>query len=439
MTCLLQIAYDAALFWAGSVVVSSALERRIPRVLCAAVFPAAPALTALAFRCVPLFDRAAPMEPFLREILLLLLIVVAFKEKFFQKAFVFFALMVTAALIALAAGFGARLFFAIGPERDLCRQLGAFGLLALCFSLFLRFGRGPAGNLFADTDKLNWPLSVLGVFCSYIGVRSAQVAFQREDFHAAVFIVLIIALANLAGVFAAIAAGKKAAGESYELHLARELIASGADYYKRLDRILQEIRVLRHDYKYQIGVIEELAKISRARHILDFLADARSYYNQTEPIVYCENPVVSALLAHYAERFEENSIAFAARAVFPSEIPRVDKSLSPLNSYEICVVLGNLLENAFEALMGVPAEQRRASLDISLSAGRLLLIEAKNTFDGTIMAGGGASSFSIPRSRKRTGGGHGLRSVVAVCKRHSGEYLPEWTESEYVIRLLLNL
>jgi hypothetical protein len=438
MTDLLQTAYDAALLWAGAFVVSSALERRIPRLLCVAVFLVFPVLIALGFEYLPSFAQAAPLEPFLRKIILLPLIVVVFKGKFFQKTFAFFALMWMASLIAIVSGFGARLFFAPGPARELCRHLGASGLLALCFFLFLLFGRGSTGKLFADTDKLNWPLYTLGIFFSYIGIRSAEAAFQQGDFHIAVFIAVLLALANLVVIFAAISAAEKAAGESYELHLVRELIASGADYYKRLDRILQEIRVLRHDYKYQIGVIDELAKISKARHILDFLADARSYYNQTEPVVYCENLVINALLAHYAERFEENSIAFTTRVVLPAEIPHVDKSLGPLNNYEICVVLGNLLENAFEAVMMIPAERRRVTLDISLGSGKLL-IEAKNTFDGGITTGGGASSFNIPRSRKGTGGGYGLRSVVAVCQRHDGEYLPEWTESEYAIRLLLNL
>jgi hypothetical protein len=70
-----------------------------------------------------------------------------------------------------------------------------------------------------------------------------------------------------------------------------------------------------------------------------------------------------------------------------------------------------------------------------LSSGKLF-VEEKNTFDGRIIAGEGRA---VPQSRKGTGGGYGLRSVAAVCKRHAGEYLPEWTEKEYTIRLLLNL
>jgi hypothetical protein len=467
MTDLFQTVYEAALLWVNAFVVSQALKRRMPRVLCVVVFLVSPVLVelAVAFASVfaPPFVQTALLERLLNEIVLLPLIVIVFKGKFFQKAFVFFTLMTLAALLDLVSAFGARLFFAAGPGYELCRRLGAWALLILYFVLFLRFGRRAAGNLFAGTDKLTWFLYALGASLSYFSIRTAAVALQGGDLwetpqgfplgiplenftgifppfpRIVVFITILTALANLAAILTALSAAGKLAGESHELHLARELIASGTDYYKRLDRILQEIRVLRHDYKYQIGVIDELAKISKARHIRNFLEDARSYYRQTEPVVYCENLVISALLTHYAERCEENSIAFTVRAVLPAEIPHVDKNLTPLNNYEICIVLGNLLENAFEGTMGVPAEQRRINLDISLGSEKLL-IEGKNTFDGRIMTGGGRdSSDNLPRSPKGPGGGYGLRSVVAVCKRHAGEYLPEWTEGEYTIRLLLNL
>jgi ABC-type multidrug transport system fused ATPase/permease subunit len=448
MTDLFQTVYDAALLWVNALVVSRTLNRRrMPRFFCPVVFLVSPVLMELAFAFAPPFTQAAFLECLLKEIILLPLMVVVFKGKFFQKTLVFFTLMSLAALFKLVPAFGARLFFSAGPGFELCKYFGAWGLLILYVFLFFRFGRGPAGNLFALTDKLAWFLYTLGASFSYFSMKTAEAAFQGGDLweispgisQVAVFINILIALVNLAVIFTAISAAGKSAGESYELYLAKEVIASEDDYYKRLDRILQEIRVLRHDYKYQIGVIDELAQISKARHIRDFLADARSYYSQTEPVVYCENLVISALLAHYTKRFDEAGITFTVHAVLPVEIPQVDKSLSPLNNYEICIVLGNLLENAFEAAMKVPEEDRRISFDISLSS-KKLLIEGKNTFDGEIMAGEGrTSSANIPRSRKGTGGGYGLRSVAAVCKRHGGEYLPEWTEKEYTIRLLLNL
>jgi hypothetical protein len=436
MTDPFQAAYDAALFWVNAFVVSSALKRRIPLFLCVVVFLAAPAVLELAFVFAPPFVHAAFVERCLKELLLLPLIIVTFKGKFFQKTFVFFALISLAALIAVVSDFVTRLFFASGSGYELYRRLIAWGLLVLYFFLFLRFGRAPVADVYAATNA--WFLYALGASLSYCSIQIAEAFFQGGIFQGVFpglcIIAVLAALVNLVVIFSALFVAEKVAGERYELRLAQELIASGSEYYKRLDRILQEIRVLRHDYKYQLGVIDELAQISKARHIQGFLADARSHYNQTEPAIYCENLVVSALIAHYAERFEKNSVAFTVRLALPMEIPHIDKNLNPLTDYEVCIVLGNLLENAFEAAIRVPTEERRISLNISLSSGKLF-VEEKNTFDGRIIAGEGR----IPQSRKVAGGGYGLRSVAAVCKRHGGVYLPQWTKREYVIRLLLNL
>jgi sensor histidine kinase YesM len=439
MIDMFQTMYDAALFYVGAFVASCVLRRRLPRVFSAALFLIFPVLMEMAFFIVPPLSSTAVIRRALKELLFLSLIMIVFRGKFFQKVFVFFMLMSLAALFNIVSGCFARLIFASGPGYYLCRHLIAWGFLVLCLVLFLRFGRKPAGDILDAADKLNWLLYALGVFLPYLSAQTALTLFTGENaggsgiYLVNVFTVLGSLFVVLMAIFAAVE--KAAAG--YELHLIKEVIASGADYYKRLERILQEIRVLRHDYKYQMGVIDELAKINKARHILNFLAGARAGYNQTEPMIYCENLVINALLVNYAGRFEKKGVSFQVRAILPAEIPHVDKTLSPLDNYEICIVLGNLLENAFEGTMMVPVKMRRVSFEIRLMAEKLL-IKARNTFDGQIMADKG-QPFIIPLSRKGTEGGYGLRSVAAVCKRHDGEYLPQWTGNEYTVHLLLNL
>jgi hypothetical protein len=436
---IFQTVYDTALICVNAFVASCVFRRRFPQIVSAAVFLALPPLTGLAFRFVPAFFPPAATERMLKGLLFMLLIMIVFRGNFFQKVFVFFVLQAPAALFDLASGCFARLVFAAGPGYYLCRHLVAWGFLALYLALFLRFGRTPAGLIFDAADKLNWRLYALGAFLPCLAMHIAPILFPQENpgWLSICLISVSVALSSFFVLFLAIFTGVEKVAVGYELHIAREMIASSADYYKRLDRILQEIRVLRHDYKYQIGVINELAKISKARHILDFLANTQAYYNQTEPIVYCENLVINALLVNYTGRFKKNGVSFQVRAALPVEIPHVDKTLSPLDNYEICIVLGNFLENAFEGTMTVPVNQRRVSLDIRLMAEKLL-VETRNTFDGQIMAGEGPT-FNIPPSRKGMGGGYGLRSVAAVCERHGGEYIPHWTGNQYAVHLLLNL
>ena len=242
--------------------------------------------------------------------------------------------------------------------------------------------------------------------------------------------VIVCLVCLLAVCLSVIARQKKKNENDYELRIAKEIIASGVDYYKKLDQMLQEIRILRHDYKYQINVIEELAKISNAKYIHEFLETTRDWYNQTEPVVYCANPVINALLVNYMERFAKNDIPFQAQAVLPAGIK---------SNYEICIILGNLLENSLEGTMTVLPQERRVSLNIALAGGQLL-IEVQNTFDGKLAWDKQTKSrIALPLSRKGAEGGYGLKSILAVCKRHGGEYLPRQNNNEYTARVLLNV
>ena len=248
---------------------------------------------------------------------------------------------------------------------------------------------------------------------------------------------LLIDIAWFAIVFVFLNTQKKKAVTDDEFRHAKEITASGVDYYKKLDHMLQDIRVLRHDYKYQIGVIEELAKISNAKHINEFLESTKTRFVATEPVVYCENIIVSALLANYAERFIANNITFQIQAALPSVLPENSNHAGDiLDNYEICIVLGNLLENSLEGVMTIPSDDRHVSLSMRL-AGAQLLIEVTNSFDGKIFLTDG--NAGLPVTRKGMGGGYGLKSIMAVCKRHSGVYLPQWTDKEYMVRILLNI
>jgi len=251
------------------------------------------------------------------------------------------------------------------------------------------------------------------------------------------FICFMIFIAVLVTVIVLFSVKRKKTVIDDELRLAKEIIASGVDYYKKLDRMLQDIRVLRHDYKYQIGVIEELAKISNAKHINEFLESTKTRFVATEPVVYCENMIVSALLANYTERFIANNITFQIQAALPAVLPEsINRAGDVLDNYEICMVLGNLLENSLEGVMTIPAEDRRVSLSMRL-AGAQLLVEVKNSFDGKLIFADGKTG--LPVTRKGMSGGYGIKSILAVCKRHGGEYLPQWTDKEYTVRILLNI
>jgi len=431
----IQTAFYIAVLFVNIFVSSFVLDRKFSWPVCIAAFLVPVLLIEFVIDLFPHAMIPAIITKVVKEFLFFPFLLILFKGRFPPKIFIFFALMTIMTFFSSVSAFITRLVFTGGPVPELSRYGFEFCLLIAFFFTFLHIGRTFAARLFVFTDKTNWIFYILGTLLSWCSIQSSILLLTDAGTY---LVCVLIGICNLVVIFIAILNAQKKTGADYELSLAQEIIASGVDYYKRLDQILQEIHILRHDYRYQMNVIEELAKISKVRYIHKFLSTATDYYTQTEPLVYCENLVINALLVNYEGRFAKNEISFSVQAALPADIPHVDGS-NPLDNYEICIVLGNVLENALEGTMTAPADQRRVSLYIDMMDTKLL-VEEKNTFDGSLILNGRQLQHrDVPASRKGSAGGHGLRSIIAVCDRHSGEYLPHWTGNEYTVHILLNL
>ena len=154
-----------------------------------------------------------------------------------------------------------------------------------------------------------------------------------------------------------------------ELQLARRLLESQKEHYNQLLEHDQQVRIIRHDYRHHIHALLNMDR--------------------------------QALLQEYAARCEREGVAWDVKAALPDVLAVDDVSL--------CVILGNLLENAREACSRVVGERfirvRARWLDGVLT----LLVE--NSYDGAVRRDGGAFL-----SRKRDGG-LGMVSIRRILDR----------------------
>ncbi len=199
----------------------------------------------------------------------------------------------------------------------------------------------------------------------------------------------------------------------YEAELAASIISNASGHYRRINELNSQILILRHDMKYHLAVLSKLLAEDNRAELEEYLDTVTDRLAPTEPRAYCGNGVVNVLLASYAERCEKLDIAFDVAVYLPGELP--------IPNYELCIVLGNLLENAVEACQRLQGG-RRIELMIK-PLGQQLVIKAANSFHsaGAAAETGGAKN-ALPASTKKDGG-LGLRSVRAVAEKHRGELM----------------
>lgn len=176
-----------------------------------------------------------------------------------------------------------------------------------------------------------------------------------------------------------------------------------------------KLRIMRHDYKHHLNAARKMLSNGNVDEANQYLNVAENKLSESEMRSYCENTVVNALVASFDERCTRLNIKFSVDI----SILNTDK----VPNYELCIIIGNLLENAVEA-----CEKMEHGRVIELAAQNMpeqLLLMVKNNFDGTIFHDEGT-----PVSGKANGG-FGLRSVREVISRYGDDFYTEWDDATF--------
>lgn len=264
----------------------------------------------------------------------------------------------------------------------------------------------------------------------FMGLVGADVIQSQYGGITKLFIIQT-AIGLLAGVFVFAAAIWRLSGsvnfiigkERYEAKFAQGIVATGREHYQKMDEMYARLRILRHDYKYHLNAIRKMLQARDMEGADEYLTGIEQKLSGYELQNFCSNHVINALVADYAERCRELDIQLDVRLHMPMSLTIPD--------YDLCIILGNLLENALNA-----CEKLSQGCTIKLETQNTrnqLLFMVKNSFDGNIRHKDG-----IPFSKKANGG-FGLRSVKEVIDGYGGDILFEWDRDYFTAYVALKL
>ena len=169
----------------------------------------------------------------------------------------------------------------------------------------------------------------------------------------------------------------------------------------------ENINRARHDLRHQLAAIKSMISNGETAQALAYCDRLAGNSITVERFVYCQNTVVNAVVAHYLALAKNSEIAIEAHVDVPQDTGRVLAS-------DVCLIIGNLLENAVDACLRIPQEKRFLKLSSRLRYGKLF-ITLDNSFGGDFVKKEG-----VYLSSKREGAGIGLSSIEAVCGEYGG-------------------
>lgn len=206
-----------------------------------------------------------------------------------------------------------------------------------------------------------------------------------------------------------------------------ELIRNQNKAYLNQIHIMQEsqlkIRCLKHDMDSHIAKMQDLLNNRKYADLEDYLHDTKHAIDTDVSIVRSGNESVDSILNYKLTQLKSMKIETEFKILIPENLG--------ISLFDINIVLGNLVDNAIEALKCVPKdEEKKLIIKIDSRQGYIKIYIA-NTFDGIIAAEG--------KSRKSDNINHGLglKSISRTVEKYGGllktEVNGKWFEASVIM------
>lgn len=270
-----------------------------------------------------------------------------------------------------------------------------------------------------------WPLPALyAAFLVFCMPRDPAIVLLNRLKLIAVLAVSI----SLLGIFLLLYEMYRVAREytrNAQLDRENQLLAVESRRYMELRAYMEQTRHLRHDFRQHLHVISGLTEAGQLDELKNYLHQYESELSDARPTL-CANPAVDALAGHYDWEARQKGVPIEWKL----ELPR----MLPLPEADLCMILGNLLENALHASQKLTPDQRQVRVMARMLSPAMLGIVVENRYDGVLKRQGG-----ILHSTKHEGQGVGLVSIQTAVRKYNGDLTVETQNNVFRANVLLNL
>ena len=142
----------------------------------------------------------------------------------------------------------------------------------------------------------------------------------------------------------------------------RELIDT---HYQEVENMYRQIRGWRHDYRNHIQVLKVLAENGDLNRIRTYLDELEQDLSTVDTVVKTGNAMADAIL--------NSKISLARSKEIPVHVDaRIPVKLR-ISELDLCVILGNLFDNAIEASLPLPPEKRMIRIYMDMKGTQLYI------------------------------------------------------------------
>lgn len=203
----------------------------------------------------------------------------------------------------------------------------------------------------------------------------------------------------------------------------RELIEI---HYAEVENMYRQMRGWRHDYRSHIQAMKAHAAGGDWDAVRAYLDTLETDLATVDTVVKTGNPMADAILNSKISLARSKGIPVQADASVPVALR--------ISELDLCVVLGNLFDNAIEASLALPEGRRLIRVYIEIKGSQLYISFTNFTAVGKRRKLGGRF-----RSTKGEGHGFGLARIDAIVERLGGYLSRNSEDGAFTTEVLLPL
>lgn len=208
-------------------------------------------------------------------------------------------------------------------------------------------------------------------------------------------------------VFAVYENMQRKSEEIMKVNMERQREDINRDYYAVLDKQNENMHIMVHDIKNHLGVIESIADNDKVTaYIGELCSNIGKYYAVSQ---LTGNKMLDIIIGKYTVLCSKNGLDFNAKAL--------TSNLSFVHDSDISAMVGNLLDNAFEAAK--QAENGKIEFSLYTIDGKSCVVSVINTALTAPKCENETLVSAKPDAQSR---GYGIKSIKKTAEKYGGSY-----------------
>lgn len=194
-------------------------------------------------------------------------------------------------------------------------------------------------------------------------------------------------------------------------------------YCDEVESMYMKMRGWRHDYHNHIQAMQASMALGRYEEVNEYLRQLNADLTNVDTVLKTGRVMVDAILNGKISLAVQNQIPVNAKAKIPENLQMSD--------VDLCVVIGNLLDNAIEENKRLPEKQRFIRVYIGVKNTYLYI--AVTNAAGKRRDKAGSRFFSA----KGSGHGFGLSRVEGIVKKQEGFFSADSEDGGFTAEALI--